>query len=161
MTGTSEHTTEPYLAPGLPRPAPAFDGLDEPFWSGLADERLVLQRCRSCDRFQWGPEWVCHRCHSFDLGYDETPAEGLIYSHQRVWHPVHPALADQGPYVIVLVELPGADGVRIIGNLLGDPEQPLEIGAPVVGVYEHHPAGDDGSDAFTLLQWRATGAAPP
>ena len=74
--------------------------------------------------WQWGPEWFCHRCHSFDLRYEETPAEGVLYSHERVWHPVHPALAEQGPYIIALVELPHADNVRIVGNLLGDPEQP-------------------------------------
>ena len=82
--------------------------------------------------------------------YAETPAEGIIYSHERVWHPVHPALAEQGPYVIVLVELPAADRVRIVGNLLGDPRQELVIGAPVSGVYEHHL---DNDPPYTLLQW--------
>ncbi len=83
-------------------------------------------------------------------GTEETPAEGVIYSHQRIWHPVHPALAQQGPYVVVLVELPAADNVRIIGNLLGDPQQPLPIGAAVRGVFEHHPQDDP---PHTLLQW--------
>ena len=141
---------EPYLRPGLPVPVPSPDGLDRPFWEGLRDERLLLQRCRSCRRWQWGPEWVCHRCHSFDLAYEETRPEGTIYSHERVWHPVHPALAEQGPYVVVLVELPSADGVRIVGNLLGDPAQDLVIGAPVRGVFEHHP---DSDPPYTLLQW--------
>jgi len=50
----------------------------------------------------------------------------------------------------VLVELPQAGGVRIVGNLLGDPEQPLVIGAPVVGVFEHH---RDADVPHTLLQW--------
>ena len=108
----SSSTADRYLRAGLPIPVASRDGLDAPFWAALNEGRLVLQHCNGCGKFQWGPEWVCHRCHSFDLGYEETPAEGLIYSHQRVWHPVHPALADQGPYVIVLVELPGADGVR-------------------------------------------------
>jgi len=143
-----------YLRPGLPQPVPAPDGLDAPFWAGLRDERLLLQRCGGCGHFQWGPEWICHRCHSFNLDYEEVAPEGLIYSHERVWHPVHPALAEQGPYVIVLVELPAADGVRLVGNLLGDPRQPLSIGAEVRGVFEHHP---DAEPPFTLLQWRAVG----
>ena len=140
-----------YLADGLPAPVPARDGLDAPYWQGLADEKLMLQRCQSCERWQWGPEWVCHRCRSFDLTFEETTAEGIIYSHQRVWHPVHPALVEQGPFVIVLVELPHADNVRIVGNLLGDPMQDLEIGTPVTGVFEHHPNNDP---PFTLLHWR-------
>ena len=142
--------TDSYLLPGLAAPVASRDGLDTPFWDGLREERLVLQRCGGCGTFQWGPEWVCHRCRSFELTFEETPATGIIYSHQRVWHPVHPALKDQGPYIIVLVELPEADNVRIVGNLLGDPEQELVIGAPVTGVFEHHA---DNDPAFSLLQW--------
>ncbi len=81
-----------YLSPGLPAPVAARDGLDAPFWDGLANDKLLLQRCQSCERWQWGAEWVCHRCRSFDLTFEETEATGIIYSHQRVWHPVHPAL---------------------------------------------------------------------
>ena len=76
---------------------------------------------------------------------------GTIYSFERVWHPVHPALKEQGAYLVALVELPHADGVRLIGNLLGDPQQPVIIGSQVTGVFEHH---DDVDDPFTLLQWR-------
>ncbi len=139
-----------YLSPGLPAPVPARDGLDAPFWEGLANDKLFLQRCQSCERWQWGAEWVCHRCRSFDLAFEETEATGIIYSHQRVWHPVHPALKEHGPFVIVLVELPHADNVRLVGNLVGDPHQSLEIGASVAGVFEHHL---DNDPAFTLLQW--------
>ena len=139
-----------YLRTGLPKPAPSSNGLDAPFWAGLRESKLLLQRCVSCRGWQWGPELVCHRCHSFELVYEETAAEGIIYSHQRVWHPVHPALAEQGPYVIVLVELPHADNVRMVGNLIGEPRQPLVIGAAVEGVFEQH--GDE-DPAFALLQW--------
>jgi uncharacterized OB-fold protein len=140
-----------YLAKGLPQPVPTPDGLDAPFWSGLKDERLLLQRCSGCRKFQWGPEWLCHRCLSFDLAYEPVAPKGRIYSYERVWHPVHPALKAQGPYLVVLIELPHADDVRLVGNLLGDPRAPVRIGAAVEGVFEHHP---DGNPAFTLLQWQ-------
>ncbi|MGE0484005.1 MAG: Zn-ribbon domain-containing OB-fold protein [Gammaproteobacteria bacterium] len=139
----------PYLHPGLPAPAPTE--LDRPYWEGLRQGRLLVQRCRRCDRYQWGPEWICHRCQNFDLAFVEVEARGRLYSHQRVWHPVHPALKEQGPYVIALVELPHADGIRLVGNLLGDPLQDLRIGAAVEGVFEHHA---DHAPSFTLLQWR-------
>ncbi|MGE0624285.1 MAG: Zn-ribbon domain-containing OB-fold protein [Pseudomonadales bacterium] len=140
-----------YLADGLPQPVPSPDGLDAPFWAGLAEEKILLQRCRSCRGWQWGPEWICHRCHSDDLGFDEVAGEGRIYSYERVWHPVHPALKDQGPYLIVLVSLPQADDVRLVGNLLGDPRQAVRIGAPVRAVFEHHAQAEP---PFTLLQWQ-------
>ena len=139
-----------YLAPGLAQPVASPDGLDAPYWQGLRDEKLLIQYCNGCGKFQWGPEWICHRCLSEDLTYRELPGEGLIYSYERVWHPVHPALKEQGPYIVVLVELPGADNVRVVGNLLGDPEQDVKIGSKVNAVFEHH---EDAEPAFTLLQW--------
>lgn len=140
-----------YLNPGLPAPVAAPDGLDAPFWDGLRREELHLQHCRGCGAFQWGPEWICHRCLSFDLGWQTVEPRGRIYSYERVWHPVHSALAEQGPYIVVLVELPQANDVRLIGNLLGDPREAVAIGSPVTGVFEHHA---DARDPFTLLQWR-------
>lgn len=75
----------------------------------------------------------------------------MIYSWERAWHPVHPALRGHRPYIVVLVELPQAGGVRMIGNLLGDPEQVVSIGAAVDAVFEPH---DDATPPFTLVQWR-------
>lgn len=140
-----------YLKPGLPQPMAAPDGLDAAYWEGLAEDRLLIQKCRSCGVWQWGPEWVCHSCNSFDRDFEEVTARGQIYSYERVWHPVHPALQRQGAYLVVLVELPQAGNVRLVGNLLGDPQQPVAIGAVVEGVFEHHTKTDT---HFTLLQWQ-------
>jgi uncharacterized OB-fold protein len=140
-----------YLNPGLAQPASV--PLDEPYWTGLREEVLRVQRCNACQGWQWGPEWICHHCHSDDLSFCEVAAQGVIYSYERVWHPVHPALKDQGPYIVLLVELPHAGDIRMVGNLLGDAEQAVPIGATVEGVYEHHV---DAQDPFTLLQWRLT-----
>lgn len=142
----------PYLLAGLPKPAPSPDGLDAPYWKAAAEGRLVLQRCRTCGTWQWGPEWTCHNCNSFDLTFEEVPQIGRIYSFERVWHPVHPALKEQGPYIVVLVEFPDHDGARMVGNLLGDPQQPVTIGAEVRAVFEHH---KDDDPPHTLVQWEA------
>lgn len=144
-------SAKPYLLPGLPKPAPAPDGLDAPYWQAAAEERLVLQRCRTCGTWQWGPEWTCHACASFDLEFVEVPHTARVYSYERVWHPVHPALREQGPYIVVLVEFPDHDGARMVGNLLGDPQQDVPIGAPVQAVFEHHHEDDP---PHTLVQWR-------
>ena len=53
--------------------------------------------------------------------------------------------------MIVLVELPQAGNLRMVGNLLGDPKQTVEIGAPVEAVFEAH---DDATPPFTLVHWR-------
>ena len=43
---------------------------------------------------------------------------------------------------MVLVTLPHAGGVRMVGNLLGDPLQDVAIGADVEGVFEAHDDAD-------------------
>ena len=138
-----------YLLPGLAQPA--ANDLDGPFWEGLQQELLRIQRCQDCGEYQWGPEWICHHCHSENLAFEEVAAQGEIYSYERVWHPVHPALKEQGPYIVVLVNLPHASNVRVVGNLLGDPEQTVNIGSVVRGVFEHH---GEAEPLFSLLHWQ-------
>lgn len=144
-------TTETYLPNGLPAPVPENDGLDTPFWEAAARHELVVQRCNSCQNFQWGPEWICHKCHSFDIGWTPIEGRGVLYSYERIWHPVHPALGSACPYLVILVELPGAGSIRMLGNLLGDPEQEVVIGSEVEAVFEDH---EDGKFQYTLVQWR-------
>jgi uncharacterized protein len=146
--------SEFYLPEGLPTPSSAPDGLSEPYWQGTREGKLRIQKCRGCGSWQWGPEWICHRCHSFDLAWEEIQGRGRIYSYQKPHHPVHPALNGRGPYIAVLVELPDYGNVRMVGNLLGDASQAVTIGAPVEAVFEPH---DQASPPFTLVQWRVLG----
>jgi uncharacterized OB-fold protein len=141
-------SAETYLSGPLVTPGPLPDGLDLPYHEGLRDHRLVLPHCRSCGTWTWPPDVVCWNCHTFGLDWAETRPEGRIYSWTRVWHPARPELASDVPYIIALVELPQASGVRLIGNLLGPGDQAVACGTPVTGVFEDSAAGD-----FTLLQW--------
>jgi uncharacterized OB-fold protein len=145
---TTETTTATtYLPAGLPTPASAPDGLDTAYWEATRRHELVVQRCTACRTYLFGPEWICWQCQSFDLEWAPVAGRGRIYSWERVWHPVHPALKAACPYLVVLVELPEAGNVRMVGNLLGDPLQEVEIGGEVEVVFEDH-------DAFTLVQWQ-------
>lgn len=140
-----------YLPAGLPIPVPEPDGVSAPFWEGLREGVLRVQRCTHCSTYQFGPEWICHACLQFDPAWVEIAPTGRIYSWERVWHPVHPALKEHGQYLAVLVELPQAGNVRMVGNLLGDAGQSVNIGAEVEGVFEHHPNAEP---PYSLLQWR-------
>lgn len=143
--------TQYYLPEGLPIPVPESDGLSAPYWAGLRQNELRIQCCGTCKTWQWGPEWICHKCHSFDMEWKTVKPEGTIYSWTRVWHPTHAVLNNRGPYITVVVELPGAGNVRVVGNLLGDAKQPVKVGQKVVGVFEQH---DTAEPAFALLHWK-------
>jgi uncharacterized OB-fold protein len=148
----SEQTIEPgYVLPaGLPTPVPARDGLDTAYWEGTRRHELWVQRCNACQTWQWGPEWICHHCHSFDVGWAEVEPTGRIYSWERPWHPVNRVLSAACPYTVLLVELPQAGGVRMVGNLVGDPLAPFAIGDEVTARFEDH---DDVERPYTLVQW--------
>ena len=60
--------------------------------------------------------------------------------------------------IAVLVELPQDGGVRMAGNLAGDPMQVVTIGDEVEGVLERHSQSDP---PFSLLQWRALNERSP
>jgi len=137
-----------YLPPGMPAPAATRDELDGEFWEAARRRELKVQLCRACGTFQFGPEWICHKCRSLDVEWRRVSGRGRVYTWERVWHPAHPALKEACPYLVVVVELPDAGNVRMVGNLLGDPMRDVEIDTEVEAVFEDHDEG------FTLVQWR-------
>ena len=141
-----------YLPTGLPAPRPSKDGVDTGYWEAARRHELAVQRCGACGAWQWEPEWLCRRCGSAPLQWQPVSGRGRIFSWARIWHPVHPALSEACPYIVVVVELPDADNLRMVGNLLGDHHQEAIIGAPVEAVFEDHPERD-----FGLVQWRVAG----
>ncbi len=143
-----------YLPPGLPAPLDE-DGVNAPYWNGLREGVLPVQRCAHCGTWQFGGEHLCHHCHAWDPAWVVVQPQGRIYAWERVWHAAHPALKDRVPYLAVVVELPEAGGLRMLGNLLGDARQAVQVGAEVEGVFEHHPGHPDAHiPTYSLLQWR-------
>ena len=104
--------TAAYFSPGLPVPPPGRQGPATPFWKGLVENRLRIQRCRHCRSWQWGPEYICSTCHSFELEWVDVEPKGTIYSWTRIWQATQPALAGAIPYLVVLVELDAALACR-------------------------------------------------
>lgn len=140
------------LPEGLPMPVPSSEGLFTEFLEGSKEHKIVIQRCGDCGTWQHGPEVLCHNCHSYNMTYEAVPPKGTLYSWQRCHYPVHPALADALPYLLVLVEVEGCDGkARLIGNFIGDQMEEMKIGAPMEAVFEDH---NEGEAPYTLIQWK-------
>lgn len=141
----------PYLPIGsVPVPVPLPDGLDLPYHEGLRAHRLMVPRCKACGTWQWPPEVLCWKCRSFGLDWEEVEPHGVVYSWTRIWHPVRPELVEAVPYLVGLIALPHAGGVRLTGNILGDARQAVRKDDTVTAEYEDH----DGEPPYTLLQWR-------
>lgn len=139
--------SETYLPEGIPVPVAQRDGVDREFYESAKRHELAVQKCGKCGTFQFPAEWICYKCHALEPGWDRISGRGVIYSWERVWHPAHPALKQSCPYLVVVVELPDAGNVRMVGNLLGDPMQDVKIGGEVEAVFEDR-------EGATLIQWR-------
>ena len=137
--------TEPYLPAGLP--GPEISDIDRRFWEGARDHRLLVQSCGRCGKTQWPPEEICSQCHSVDRQWVAASGRATVFSWTRCWYAVHPLLQGRLPYIVVVVKLDDFPAL-MIGNLLGDAEQAVEIGMPAEVVFEER------ADGQTLVQWR-------
>ncbi|MER8005377.1 OB-fold domain-containing protein [Streptomyces sp. NPDC094149] len=110
-----------------PRPRPVVNRDNAGFWEGVAEHRLLIQRCTGCGtlRFPWLPG--CNHCGCPDWDTVEASGEGTVYSYVVMHHPPFPAF--DPPYAVALVEL--AEGVRMISNVVGPPCDKVRTGLPV------------------------------
>ncbi|MFF1491830.1 bifunctional MaoC family dehydratase N-terminal/OB-fold nucleic acid binding domain-containing protein [Streptomyces sp. NPDC058304] len=122
--------------PAARRPRPVVNRDNQGFWDGVADHKLLIQRCTSCQtlRFPWLPG--CNACASLDWDTVEASGAGTVFSYVVMHHPPFPAFtahehdaAAAGPYAVALVEL--AEGVRMVSNITGVPYDKVRIGLPV------------------------------
>ncbi len=104
----------------------------EPFWDAARAHRLVVQRCTSCGAFRLPPAAFCWNCRSQDVEWVEHDGAGDLYSYTVLRHPVIPSMADALPIVVGVVELPGTNGCRLVGDVIGCAPEAVEIGMPLV-----------------------------
>lgn len=113
--------------PTARRPRPVVNRDNRGFWDGIAEHRLLIQRCTGCGtlRFPWLPG--CNACASPDWDTVEASGSGTVFSYVVMHHPPFPAF--DPPYAVALVEL--AEGVRMVSNVTGVPYDEVRIGMPV------------------------------
>jgi uncharacterized OB-fold protein len=126
---------------------------DLPYWTALAQGVLQLPCCAGCGRWQWPAVWRCAHCGAWEQQWQQVEPRGTVYSWTRTWHPFAGSQDLPPPYVTLLVELPQAGSIRLLG-LLDPPEQGLRIGAGVAGVAATTRLG--GRD-IPALRWRLDG----
>ncbi|MFZ4235101.1 bifunctional MaoC family dehydratase N-terminal/OB-fold nucleic acid binding domain-containing protein [Streptomyces murinus] len=122
-------TPAPAPAPSPPprRPRPVVNRDNAGFWRGVAEHRLLIQRCTGCGtlRHPWLPG--CNACGGPGWDTVEASGEGTVHSYVVMHHPPFPAF--DPPYAVALVQL--AEGVRMVSNVVGVPYDKVRIGMPV------------------------------
>jgi uncharacterized OB-fold protein len=103
----------------------------EPFWRATAEHRLILPRCTACGAFRFPPSPFCWRCRAQAVEWVEHDGRGTIYSFTVIRHAVIPDVRDALPVVAAVVELPGTDGCRLVGNVVDIEPEDVRIGQAV------------------------------
>ena len=133
----------------MPKPRPAPTPVSQPFWDGLRDERVVLQRCEECATWVYYPRARCPRCLSDRLTWTAVDGRGTVYTFTVAEQATAPPFADDVPQLLAIVEL--TEGVRLSTTLVDVAPDAVAVGLPVEPVFDH---GDDG---LTLLRFRPVG----
>jgi uncharacterized OB-fold protein len=140
--GDLETPTDAAVAPEKRLPVP--DQASRGFYEGALAGRLMLLRCAKCGTYMSPTAGAgtpveslrrrCVRCLSNALAWAPSTGRGTLYSF-AIMHVVYdPSFAGDVPYNLALVEL--EEGVRITSQVVGCPNDELEIGMPLRVTFE-------------------------
>jgi len=110
------------------RAFPVPDAVSIPFWEGIADGVLRVQRCGACGRHVFYPRAVCPYCDASELDWVDASGRGQVHSFTVV-HRAPPDYRDEVPYVVALVELD--EGVRMMTRIVGVEPAGVRVDLPV------------------------------
>ncbi len=106
----------------------------QPFWDATREERFVLPWCTECDRAIWYPRTTCPTCFGSAVEWRDDAGGGTVYAASVHSRPGPGRDADDGPYVVVLVDLDA--GVRMMSNVVGCRPEEVAAGMRVAIAWE-------------------------
>jgi len=115
------------LADLKPRPTPTLDS--QPFWDGIKEGRLLLQKCGNCGKVRHYPRPMCDACYSMEVDWVDASRRGTVHSWTVAHHAFNPGFKGELPYVVALVDL--EEGVRISAQMRDVKADAMKIGMPV------------------------------
>ena len=122
-------TTETYL-----KPVPDITHESKPYWDGLKEGRLLLQKCGQCGKIRHYPRPLCDECFTFEVTWIEASGRGTVHSWTITHHAFNPGFKLELPLVLVTVDL--EEGVRMQVPLRGVKDESIKLGVPVQIIFE-------------------------
>jgi len=104
------------------------------FWRAAREGRLEFQHCAACGYLRWPPAVLCPECLAPGGAWIEVDGLGAIWSFAIYEQVYHEAFRGEVPYNVALVELEA--GPRLITNIVGLPNEQLQIGLRVRPIFE-------------------------
>jgi len=114
----------------VPSPTPET----QPYWDGLNEGRLRLQRCADCGKVRHYPRPMCDACWSMNADWVDAAGTGAVHSWTITHYAFHPGFKGDLPYILLTVDLP--EGVRMNARARGIDAGALRVGLPVVVAFD-------------------------
>jgi uncharacterized protein len=114
----------------VPSPSPET----QPYWDGLREGRLRLQKCADCGKVRHYPRPMCDACWSMSVDWVDASGHGTVHSWTITHYAFHPGFKGELPYTLLTVDLP--EGVRMNAQARGIDPSRLRIGLPVVVAFD-------------------------
>lgn len=128
------------------KPVPVVNPWARPFWKAAKEKRLIIQKCKDCEKHIFYPRIACPSCFSDQVDWVEASGKGKVYSFTVVMNNAPSSFIIDMPYVIAIVKL--QEGVQMLTNIVGcDPEE-VTCDMPVEVTFEKL------NDEFTLPKFR-------
>lgn len=129
----------------LERPLPQPTPITAPYWEGLRDGTIRVQRCLDCDGWVFYPRSHCNHCLSDRLEWRSVSGEATLYTFTIARQPTAPQFAEDVPQRLAVVEL--REGVRMTTTLVNVTDADIRIGMAL------RPVFDAASETVTLLRF--------
>lgn len=111
---------------------PAGSPITDQFWAFVADGEFRLPKCDGCDNWRWYPLPLCERCGTPDFEWVLAPTTGKLFSYSIVHHNFLPPSGSVTlPYLVGLVELDDAVGMRFVADIVAPEGQTPRVDDPV------------------------------
>ena len=124
----------------MQKQSPIPDEIDKPFYDACNEDRLVIQYCTNCIRFQFPPRGMCANCYNGALEWREVSGRGRIQSRVVIHDsPVSTLIPDQ-PFNVATISLDDEPQIIMYSHLPGVPVDEVPIGAAVEVIFEATPS---------------------
>lgn len=129
------------MSEAVPRPLPALEPESAFFWTAGAEGRLLIGRCRECERWRHPPLPRCPECGG-EVVPQPVSGRGRVATFTVNHQPWLPGQAV--PFVFAAVELAEQKELYVFSNVVDCPVEAVHAGMPVQVRFEPHldPDGD-------------------
>ena len=119
------------------KPVPIATEASAPFWNGLRERKVKMQRCDDCGHWVFYPRGHCSACFSPRLSWKEISGKGTLLTYTLTRVPTMPEFTDEMPQKLAVVQFD--EGPHVNTTLIGLEPEDIKVGMRLKPVFTDIP----------------------